>query len=104
MAKLENTSSQASISADNGLIKISGELDFQSVAELLKSLPEMLVANSITVDMSAVTHSNSAALALMLECMKVAQQKNIKINYRKLPDQLQMIVKAYGVDEILPVE
>lgn len=96
--------SQASISAEAGVISIRGALDFQSVAEIMDGVEGLLTSESVIIDMAAVGQCNSAALALMLECLKIAQQKHLKIKYHNLPEQLRVIARAYGIEQFLPTE
>lgn len=88
---------------------ISGNVDFLTVPGLVRQslsfFKEKFRANKstehpamITVDLSQITSSNSAGLALMLEMVRNAQQNNIELLFDNLPDTMQTIAKAYGVE------
>ena len=88
---------------------ISGDVDFLTVPGLARQSLSFFKENfrvnkgtgkpvTITVDLSLITSSNSAGLALMLEMVKNAQQNNIELHFDNLPDTLQTIAKAYGVE------
>lgn len=94
--------SQASISRQGDGFSLSGQLDFHSVASLLSS-NGWLQGEHIQIDMGKVQQSNSAGLALLLEWMKIAQQKGLQIKYHNVPEQLLVIARAYGVDQDLPI-
>ena len=94
--------SEASIRQQSDVLKLSGRLNFSSVAHLLRA-NGWLQGDQLKVDMSDVEHSNSAGLALLLEWMKIAQQKGLKIKYHNVPEQLLVIARAYGVDQDLPI-
>ena len=83
---------------------ISGNVDFSTVPDLMRqasgfiSASELPENNTLTIDMSQVKECNSAALALMLEIKKSAQQKDIEIHFENLPATISTIAKAYGVE------
>ena len=89
-------------------IKLSGRLNFDTVAWLLggkqvdfKSLNSE--NGQIEVDLSDISRFNSASLALLIEWMKMSQQKGLQIKYHSAPDQLMAITRAYGIDHELPM-
>jgi ABC-type transporter Mla MlaB component len=113
--------SQAEITQQNQQkYLISGVVDFSTVPDLLRqssvfftaiapalpayrpsmdiSTAKVADARQITIDLSPVEDCNSAALALMLEIVKNALQKNIEIHFENLPATLLTIAKAYGVE------
>ena len=94
--------SEASIHQQGDALKVSGRLNFASVASLLTA-NAWLQGDQLIVDLAEVEHSNSAGLALLLEWMKIAQQKDLQIKYHNVPEQLLVIARAYGVDQDLPI-
>ena len=92
----------ASISQQGEGFKLSGRLDFSSVASLLSG-NDWLQSGQVQIDLSEVQQSNSAGLALLLEWMKIAQQKGVQIKYHNVPEQILVIARAYGVDQDLPI-
>lgn len=91
-----------------GQIRLSGELGFASVAQLLNQSPVRIDASQaengqIKVDMSAISSFNSAALTLLLDWMQKAQQNHLQIKYHNVPEQLMVIAQAYGIDHELPL-
>jgi len=89
---------------------ISGDVDFLTVPGLARQSLSFFKENfrtnkstgkpaMITVDLSQVGSSNSAGLALMLEMVKNAQLNNIELHFDNLPDAMQTIAKAYGVEK-----
>ncbi len=84
---------------------ISGTVDFSTVPDLLRQSQGFFAAtdasanNTVSIDLSQVDACNSAALALMLEIVKKAQQKNIEAQFENLPAILLTIAKAYGVEK-----
>ena len=102
--------SQAEITQQNQQkYLISGVVDFSTVPELLKQSSVFFAAikvsddkspnnRQITIDLSQVEECNSAALALMLEIVKNAQQKKLEVRFENLPTTVLTIARAYGVE------
>ncbi len=84
-------------------VKLSGQLDFDSVAEQLRNPSIRFDVGDLSVDLCEISRFNSASLALLLEWMKMAQQKGAQIKYHNAPDQLMAIARAYGLDHELPL-
>ena len=94
---------KAEIQQQDGQVRLTGVLDSHSVADLLKGDSSWLKGDEIIVNLAEITHSSSAGLALLLEWMKMAQQKGLQIKYHSVPEQLLVIARAYGVDQELPI-
>lgn len=88
---------------------ISGIVDFSTVPGLVKQSSVFFAAikvsddrspnsSQVTIDLSQIEECNSAALALMLEIVKNAQQKNLEVHFENLPATILTIAKAYGVE------
>ena len=94
--------SQAEITQQNPQqYLISGAVDFSTVPDLLRQSQAFFAASEngpVSIDLSQVEDCNSAALALMLEIVKSARQKNIEASFENLPATLLTIAKAYGVE------
>lgn len=97
--------SQADITQQNKQqYLLSGTVDFSTVPNLMRQASGIIagVASSdnkpISIDLSQVDGCNSAALALMLEIVKSAQQRKVELHFKNLPAALLTIAKAYGVE------
>lgn len=83
---------------------ISGVVDFSTVPNLMRQASGFISASrssesgSMTIDLSQVEECNSAALALMLDIAKSAQQKDIELFFKNLPATVLTIAKAYGIE------
>ncbi len=84
-------------------VKLSGRLNFETVADLLNKSPIRFDEPEIQVDLSEITRFNSASLALLLDWLKKSQQKGCQIKYHNAPDQLLAIAHAYGIEQELPL-
>jgi len=81
----------ASVRLENNRLMVSGDLNFVTVPELsAQSLPLLMECNALQFDLSRVTSSNSAGLALLLEWLKHAKKRmryelnlNLLYSYKK---------------------
>ncbi len=84
--------------------QISGIVNFSTVTALLRQSSVFFGAvntsgnQQIIIDLAKIEECNSAALALMLELVKNAGQKNIQLKFENLPATALTIAKAYGVE------
>ena len=98
--------SQARIEeGDNGRLEIHGDLNFASVALLwnssFRSLPER---DALDIDLSHVERSDSAGLALLVECLRHARQTGKTIRFFNIPAQMLAIARVSALDEVLPLQ
>lgn len=80
---------------------LTGELSFASVNEALKQA-DLLISKD-TLDLSGVTHCDSAGLALLLELQRRAQTAGRPLKLVGANDQLQQLVCSYALNGILGV-
>lgn len=86
-------------------ILVSGDLTFSTAAsgigltkELFAELPQL------DVDLTAVTHSDSAGLALLVEWMRQAGKVNKPIRFFNMPTQMLALAEASGMEGLLPLQ
>jgi phospholipid transport system transporter-binding protein len=58
-------------------------------------------AAMLTVDGSALQHFDSRALAVLLECQRMARAKGRAFAVQSLPPKLTELARLYGVDGLL---
>ena len=89
---------------ESGTLLVSGDLSFATVAALLKEGDRLLAGiNGPVIDLSEVTHSDSAGLALLLEWLDRGRAKGVQIRFRHLPESLLRIARLSNLDSLLPV-
>lgn len=90
---------------DNNVYVISGELNMQTVPDVLTDVENILDASQgdICFDLGEVTRSDSAGLALLVEWMQQAGQRQRKLSFSHLPEQLLAIARVSGLEELLPL-
>ena len=79
---------------------ISGTVNLTTAPDLMRQAARFFKSadKKINIDLSQVTSSNSAALALMLEMLKQARKNQIELHFEHLPETMLTIAKAYGID------
>ena len=85
-----------------GRYALSGKLDFATVTSLLAQGRALLMSEAgIEMDLSGVTHADSAGLALLIEWLRQAKLQSRQLRYLNLPAQLQSLASISDVDDLL---
>lgn len=61
-------------------------------------------AGTIVVDASALTHIDSSALAVLLECRRQAELRQCKFELHHAPPRLAEMARLYGVQDVLGLQ
>lgn len=90
------------IACEGGRCTLSGPVTIKNAAAVLEEGNRIFdEADGVTLDLSAVTEVDSAAVSLLLEWRRAAQRHNRRIDFINLPVNLQSLAKLYGVTELL---
>lgn len=84
-----------------GEYRLSGSLDFASVPVLLRQGYDWLGGGQMRIDLSAVSHCNSAALGLLLEWQRQARTRNASLLFHNIPAGLLEIARVCEVQDLL---
>lgn len=89
----------------DGGFKVSGELTFATVTEVLSESRRLFAraGDSIELELGEVTRVDSAGLALLIEWMREARALDKTIRFFDLPEQMMAIAAASDLDAILPL-
>ena len=91
------------IEQDGGAIRFSGPLTMVTANEALRESEELFAQEGPwELDFSGVDDVDSAAVSLLLEWVRQAERLGVKLRISHLPDNLQCLVKVYGVEDLLP--
>jgi phospholipid transport system transporter-binding protein len=81
---------------------VSGKLSFDTVSELMQQGTALFAnASNVDIDLSSVTHADSAGLALLLEWLRYGKHNNKVVRYQNLPAQLTSLAAISEVDAML---
>lgn len=86
-----------------GTWRIEGDLSFATVPALLADIEQRGVL-PLEIDLSNVTRSDSAGLALLVELVGRAWQQDRTLCLRNFPAQLASLAEISGVQELLKAE
>ena len=85
-----------------GKFSLSGELTFATAGAILtKSEMPFEEHTLIEVDLSAITDTDSAGLALLLEWITWANHTVREIRFTEMPEKIDAIAKVTEVDHLL---
>lgn len=91
--------------SEDGVVTISGDLTFDTVNALLDQASDFFEPLAkLDINLENVTRSDSAGLALLVDWMRYAKNKNKKIVFHHVPTQLLAIANASGLDELLSID
>lgn len=87
---------------DGGRSRVSGSLHFSTVSALLaEGVAAINEGRASVIDLSSVTASDSAGLALLIEWLSVAKAANHSLRFENIPSQLQQLARLSEVEELL---
>lgn len=103
-----SSDSQARVVASDepGVLRVSGELTFVTVNNLLEQSRPMLQGAQgwLVMELAGVGRVDSAGLALLIQWMRMARERSVDILFRHVPEQLLAIAHASDLDAVLPLE
>lgn len=87
-----------------GRIAVRGPLRYATVPGLWQAARQLATeAPLVIVDLSGVTESDSASIALLLEWMREVQGRGGEIRFSGMPKQLEAIARVSGLEGLLPL-
>ncbi|MCC7120524.1 MAG: STAS domain-containing protein [Gammaproteobacteria bacterium] len=90
------------ISVRDGSIALAGALIVDTVPEaLVRSLALLPASGDLRFELDGVTHADSAALALIVEWRRAAEQRGVALELHGLPAQLRALAAATGLEELV---
>jgi phospholipid transport system transporter-binding protein len=90
-------------STGEGKFRIEGNLDYNTVKQLLDQDSSLFSQNSehITIDLGGIDRTTSVGLALMLEWLRQARSKNKSIQFINVPEQILAMARISQLETIL---
>lgn len=85
----------------DGHIAVHGELDFDSVAALWEeSRPLFEAQPPREIDLGGVERSNSAGVALLVEWLRLARQREQELCFVNVPAQMMSIIRVAALEDL----
>jgi phospholipid transport system transporter-binding protein len=83
--------------------ELSGDLVIHTVPSVLNESRSIFTQGSETVvDLLHVERIDSAGLALLIEWMRVARQRQLSLRFQNIPGRMWAIAEVCGLEQILP--
>ncbi|HRD66952.1 MAG TPA: STAS domain-containing protein [Candidatus Competibacter sp.] len=93
----------ATIKRDGDTLRVRGELDFDSVAELWAMTKTLFRDGTVPrIDLNGVRHSNSAGVALLVEWLRHARSRQQQLVFVNIPAQMRAIIRVVDLETVLP--
>lgn len=83
------------------MASLSGELSFATVEDCLTRSRAKLTSGAEELDLSAITRTDSAGLALLLQLVREARVASRQLRFTHPPAQLRALATFFGVSELL---
>lgn len=80
---------------------VAGSLLMDTVSAVLNQSAMLSMADTMVVDLSAVTDLDTSALSLILEWKRRAAKSGCKVKFTNLPESLNSLASLYGVTEFI---
>ncbi|VAX11943.1 hypothetical protein MNBD_GAMMA24-2468 [hydrothermal vent metagenome] len=96
--------SEAQLQEEGRSLKISGDLNRETVPDLMRQLEARLQQHpgeKICINLQAVTRSDSAGLALLVECRRLMRLQQGSLCFEGLPEQMQHMAQISGLTDFL---
>jgi phospholipid transport system transporter-binding protein len=94
---------KATIEDSDGRLRVMGPLTFATVPSLANIVQSWAKSdkNEFAVDLSRVSHSDSAGLALLLQWMGDARVAGLRLKFINVPDQVEEFIHSNGLAGLL---
>lgn len=87
--------------------QLTGALSFKQVAKVTNLLDSAISSannSDLSIDLSGITHSDSAGLALLVEWLRHARNQSVRLVFLNLPEQLREIARISALLPVLSLE
>lgn len=88
---------------EQGVVALAGQLNFDNAMQLRQQLLQSLAdtQGNVTLDLSAVEHSNSVGLALILLVARTVSARGDQLRVISVPEGLQSIARVCELEDWL---
>lgn len=94
----------ATIQRDGDLLRVDGDLDFDSVPPLWEATRSLFAADPpARIDLRGVGHANSAGVALLVAWLGQARRRQQPVAFVNVPAQMRAIIAVADLDMVLPL-
>jgi phospholipid transport system transporter-binding protein len=94
----------ASVSINDDTLTLTGVLDHETVLKVDEPGQQWLLKlapRECKLDLSAITYSNSAGIALLLGWLRIAQQQQKTLQFSQAPASMIALANVGGLEDLL---
>lgn len=91
---------EGAFTADGDRWRFDGVLTFDDATRALETANQLPLPASGVVDMSGLTHADSAALAVLLALKRRATAEKRQLAFPALPPMLDSLARVYGIEDL----
>ena len=86
----------------DGRFSLSGRMTFDTAGDILQKSEDLFEPHTLLeIDLSGITHTDSAGLALLLEWINWARHYVREIRFENVPEQILAIARISEVSDLL---
>ena len=91
------------MAAAGDALRVDGALDFHTVAQMTPRLRECIgeLPDSFTVELSGLSHFNSAVLVFMLDCVRLAKFTHKQCRFAGVTPRLGNMLKMASLSDLV---
>ena len=87
---------------DTRSYRVQGAMTFDSVTDLWQQSDDIFSSDGVfQIDLAAVTHTDSAGLALLVEWLREASRRGARLEFLNMPEQMISLASAANVEPLL---
>lgn len=85
------------------IIKVQGAVSVDNVSAKTAQGAALLDGAYLIVDLAALGEVDSSIVSMLLEWLRVANQRGCQLQFVNLPESLKSLIQLYGVTEFFPL-
>lgn len=86
----------------DGRFRLSGDVSFRTAESVLRASDDLFRTDrDVHVDLSAISHTDSAGMALLLEWLSKADRAGVKLRFAGIPEKIKAIAVTAEIDDFL---
>lgn len=89
---------------DTGEFAVRGELNFETVVPLWQQAAQRFQDQPfLRIDLGQVSRSDSSGVALLIEWLRQARERQQDVQFVNVPPQMLSIIQVADLDKLLPL-
>ena len=89
------------ITKDDNRFRVDGPITMANARSILEQGDSLFNHGEVEVDLGAVNEVDSSAVSILLQWIREAKQRDQKLIFTNLPENLKSLVALYGVQDFI---